>query len=61
MAIYCASKAALNRLTNGLGVELWGTGVRVNTVEPRAAVMSEGAAAIVSEDVITPEMVESME
>jgi NAD(P)-dependent dehydrogenase (short-subunit alcohol dehydrogenase family) len=60
MAIYGASKAALNRLTNGLGVELWGTGVRVNTVEPRAAVMSEGAAAIAS-DVITPEMVESME
>jgi citronellol/citronellal dehydrogenase len=60
MAIYGASKAALNRLTNGLAVELHGTGVRVNTVEPRAAVMSEGAAAIAS-DVITPEMVESME
>jgi citronellol/citronellal dehydrogenase len=60
MAIYGSSKAALNRLTNGLAVELWGTGIRVNTVEPRAAVMSEGAVAIAS-DVITPEMVESME
>jgi NAD(P)-dependent dehydrogenase (short-subunit alcohol dehydrogenase family) len=60
MAIYGSSKAALNRLTNGLAIELWGTGVRVNTVEPRAAVMSEGAE-MVAGDVITPDMVESME
>jgi NAD(P)-dependent dehydrogenase (short-subunit alcohol dehydrogenase family) len=60
MAIYGSSKAALNRLTNGLAVELYGTGIRVNTVEPRAAVMSEGAEAVAG-DVITPEMVESME
>ena len=60
MAIYGSSKAALNRLTNGLAIELWGTGVRVNTVEPRAAVMSEGAAKVAG-DIITPEMVESME
>jgi len=60
MAIYGSSKSALNRLTNGLAIELWGTGVRVNTVEPRAAVMSEGAE-MVAGDVITPEMVESME
>jgi NAD(P)-dependent dehydrogenase (short-subunit alcohol dehydrogenase family) len=60
MAIYGSSKAALNRLTNGLAIELWGTGVRVNTVEPRAAVMSEGAEAVAG-DIITPEMVESME
>ena len=33
--MYGASKAALNRLTNGLGAELYGTGIRVNTVEPR--------------------------
>ncbi len=39
MAVYGSSKAALNRLTNGLAVEMAGTGVRVNTVEPRAAVM----------------------
>jgi NAD(P)-dependent dehydrogenase (short-subunit alcohol dehydrogenase family) len=58
--VYGASKAALNRLTNALGAELASTGVRVNTVEPRSAVMSEGA------DVLTggslqPYQVESME
>ena len=42
MAVYGASKAALNRLTNGLGHALWGTGVRVNTVQPRTGVVSEG-------------------
>jgi len=43
LGIYGASKAALNRMTNALAEEVWGTGVRVNTVEPRAAVHSEGA------------------
>jgi NAD(P)-dependent dehydrogenase (short-subunit alcohol dehydrogenase family) len=43
LGIYGASKAALNRMTSALAEELWGTGVRVNTVEPRAAVHSEGA------------------
>jgi len=47
IAVYGASKAALNRISNGLAVELFGTGVRVNTVEPRAAVMSEGAEVLV--------------
>jgi citronellol/citronellal dehydrogenase len=47
IAVYGASKAALNRITNGLAVELYGTGVRVNTVEPRAAVRSEGADVLV--------------
>jgi citronellol/citronellal dehydrogenase len=51
VATYGASKAALNRLTNAMAAELDGTGVRVNTVEPRAAVMSEGAAALVGETV----------
>lgn len=49
MAVYGASKAALNRLTNGLGAELHGTGVRVNTVEPRFGVLTEGAAALVGD------------
>ena len=40
--MYGSSKAALNRETNALAHELWGRGIRVNTVEPRAAVMSEG-------------------
>ena len=43
LGIYGASKAALNRLTNALAEEVRGTGVRINTVEPRAAVHSEGA------------------
>jgi len=60
MAVYGASKAALNRLTNGLAVELAGTGVRVNTIEPRAAVMSEGAEALVG-DIVTEDLIESME
>jgi len=60
IAAYGASKAALNRITNGLAMELYGTGVRVNTVEPRAAVLSEGAAALVG-DRLRPEQIESME
>jgi len=47
IGVYGASKAALNRLTAALAEEVWGTGVRVNTVEPRAAVASEGAEALV--------------
>jgi NAD(P)-dependent dehydrogenase (short-subunit alcohol dehydrogenase family) len=60
MAVYGASKAALNRLTAGLAAELAGTGVRVNTVEPRAAVMSEGATALIG-DVVRADQIESME
>lgn len=60
IAAYGASKAALNRITNGLAMELYGTGVRVNTVEPRAAVLSEGAAALVG-DRLRPEQIEEME
>jgi NAD(P)-dependent dehydrogenase (short-subunit alcohol dehydrogenase family) len=60
IAVYGASKAALNRITNGLGAELFGTGIRVNTVEPRAAVMSEGADALVGGK-LTPDQIESME
>ena len=58
--IYGASKAALNRETNGLAHELWGRGIRVNTVEPRAAVMSEGAE-ILAGHVIREDQIESME
>jgi citronellol/citronellal dehydrogenase len=58
--MYGASKAALNRETNALGHELWGRGIRVNTVEPRAAVMSEGAEALAGH-VIRDDQKESME
>jgi len=60
ISAYGASKAALNRLSNGLAMEFYGTGVRVNTVEPRAAVLSEGAAALVG-DRLRPDQIESME
>jgi NAD(P)-dependent dehydrogenase (short-subunit alcohol dehydrogenase family) len=58
--MYGASKAALNRETNALAHELWGRGIRVNTVEPRAAVMSEGAEALAGH-VIREDQKESME
>ncbi len=58
--VYGASKAALNRLTNALAVEVVGSGVRVNTVEPRAAVMSEGAEVLVGAP-LSEDQLESME
>jgi citronellol/citronellal dehydrogenase len=42
---YASTKAALNRYTNILGIELFGSGVRVNTVEPHDPVATEGAIA----------------
>jgi NAD(P)-dependent dehydrogenase (short-subunit alcohol dehydrogenase family) len=59
MAVYGASKAALNRLTNALADEVWGEGIRVNTVEPRAAVMTEGATALIGE--VAEDRIESLE
>jgi len=60
IALYGASKAALNRITNGLGAELVGTGIRVNAIEPRAAVLTEGARELVGKT-LRPDQVESME
>jgi NAD(P)-dependent dehydrogenase (short-subunit alcohol dehydrogenase family) len=57
---YGASKAALNRMTNAMALEVAVHGVRVNTVEPRAAVMSEGAQALVG-DIVRDDQIESME
>ena len=58
--IYGASKAALNRLTNGLAVELYTSGIRVNAVEPRAAVLTEGAAEVMGSR-LRADQIESME
>ena len=54
--VYGSSKAALNHQTRALAAELNGSGIRVNTVEPRAGVLSEGAAALVdlTEDQLEP-------
>ncbi|HUP76684.1 MAG TPA: SDR family NAD(P)-dependent oxidoreductase [Acidimicrobiales bacterium] len=45
LGFYGATKAALNRVTNAFALELHAAGVRVNTIEPRAAVATEGAIA----------------
>jgi citronellol/citronellal dehydrogenase len=40
---YGSSKAALDRYSNLLGIELYGTGIRVNALQPIKPVASEGA------------------
>ena len=60
IGVYGATKAALNRVTNALAVELDAHGVRINTVEPRAAVLSEGADALVG-GTLSDDQIESME
>lgn len=60
IGVYGSSKAALNRLTQALAQDVYGSGVRVNTIEPRAAVMSEGASALISATVKASQ-IESME
>lgn len=60
IGVYGSSKAALNRITNAFAVSMYGTGIRINTVEPRAAVMSEGAEALVG-GIVSDEQIESME
>jgi NAD(P)-dependent dehydrogenase (short-subunit alcohol dehydrogenase family) len=60
IAVYGASKAALNRISNGLAAELAGSGIRVNTVEPRAAVLTDGAQAILG-DRLRADQIESLE
>jgi NAD(P)-dependent dehydrogenase (short-subunit alcohol dehydrogenase family) len=62
MAIYGASKAALERATIGLAAEVYGDGIAVNTIAPVAAVATPGAKALVGrllED--HPELVEPIE
>jgi citronellol/citronellal dehydrogenase len=60
IGVYGATKAALNRITHGFAVELSGSGIRINTIEPRAAVMSEGAEALVG-GMVGDESIEPME
>lgn len=49
---YGATKAMLDRLTTALASELHHHGIRVNAVEPRAAVLTEGADARVDPSVL---------
>ncbi len=47
-------------MSNALAAELGGTGVRINTIEPRAAVMSEGAE-VLTRATLNADQIESME
>jgi NAD(P)-dependent dehydrogenase (short-subunit alcohol dehydrogenase family) len=60
IGVYGASKAAENRMTAAFAAELQGSGVRVNSIEPRAAVMSEGAEALMG-GTLSDDLIESME
>jgi citronellol/citronellal dehydrogenase len=60
MELYGTTKAALNRVTSGLAGDLDGSGIRVNAVGPRVAVMSEGFEAIIG-DQLPRELFESIE
>ena len=60
MGVYGASKAALDRLTFAFAQELWGTGVRVNAVAPKSAVLTEGAAALMGDN-LDPALLEPVE
>jgi NAD(P)-dependent dehydrogenase (short-subunit alcohol dehydrogenase family) len=60
IGVYAASKAALNRLSNLMAAELSGSGICINTIEPRSAVLSEGAAALLGGE-LDPDGVESLE
>jgi NAD(P)-dependent dehydrogenase (short-subunit alcohol dehydrogenase family) len=62
MGVYGASKAGLDRLSFAFAQELWGTGIRVNVVAPKSAVLTEGAAALMGDtlDSSTIEPVEAM-
>jgi NAD(P)-dependent dehydrogenase (short-subunit alcohol dehydrogenase family) len=60
MELYGTTKAALNRITSGLAGDVYGTGIRVNAVGPRVAVMSEGFEALIG-DQLPRELFESLE
>lgn len=60
IGFYGATKAALNRATNALAVEVCRDGIRINAVEPRAGVLSPGAE-VLAGHVLTDDLVESLE
>jgi NAD(P)-dependent dehydrogenase (short-subunit alcohol dehydrogenase family) len=61
IGMYAASKAALNRLSVAFAMALRESGVRVNCIEPRSAVLSEGTIALVGDSLDPTWHVEPME
>jgi NAD(P)-dependent dehydrogenase (short-subunit alcohol dehydrogenase family) len=61
MHLYAASKAALNRLTQGLAAELHADGIAVNALAPVAAVLTPGVEALGATKWIEPSMIEPIE
>jgi NAD(P)-dependent dehydrogenase (short-subunit alcohol dehydrogenase family) len=61
MHLYAASKAALNRLTQGLAAELHADGIAVNALAPVAAVLTPGVEVLGATQWIEPSMVEPVE
>jgi len=59
--LYAASKAALNRLTQGLAAELSESGIAVNTLAPVQAVITPGVTLVGADKWIAPEMIEPVE
>jgi NAD(P)-dependent dehydrogenase (short-subunit alcohol dehydrogenase family) len=59
--LYAASKAALNRLTQGIAAELASAGVAVNTLAPVAAVITAAVRLTGADKWIQPDMIEPVE
>jgi NAD(P)-dependent dehydrogenase (short-subunit alcohol dehydrogenase family) len=59
--LYAASKAALNRLSQGIAAELSSQGIAVNTLAPVAAVITAGVKAVGADKWIEPHMIEPVE
>jgi NAD(P)-dependent dehydrogenase (short-subunit alcohol dehydrogenase family) len=59
--LYAASKAALNRLTQGIAAELMKDGIAVNTLAPVAAVITAAVRITGADKWIQPEMIEPVE
>jgi NAD(P)-dependent dehydrogenase (short-subunit alcohol dehydrogenase family) len=59
--LYASSKAALNRLTQGIAAELFDDGIAVNALAPVAAVITAGVAAVGADKWIEPSMIEPIE
>jgi NAD(P)-dependent dehydrogenase (short-subunit alcohol dehydrogenase family) len=59
--LYAASKAALNRLTQGIAAELSSAGIAVNTLAPVAAVITAAVRLTGADKWIQPDMIEPVE